>query len=117
MHKTIQYFDKFFVYETTVVEVDKNYEIKREKIQILEEKINEGATVPTYIAKYPNGDKASISTNMYFKSQEEADRNLYKELQESYSSTMKFIGDLNDKCIKIRKVMIDHPELKGEHDE
>jgi len=39
------------------------------KIEVLREQINEGATVPTYIVKYPNGRIAHVSKTMFHKTE------------------------------------------------
>lgn len=42
------------------------------EIEVLEESIVPGATVPTYLVKYPNGSKARCSIDMYSTSPQNA---------------------------------------------
>lgn len=108
MVQVLQYFKDFYVYDSEVVEENdesgkKYLKIKRSKIQILEEKISDGATVPTYLAKYPDGYKASISKDMYCATQEEADNKLLKELVDSryaISAEMRELTDTYNRIIQ-----------------
>lgn len=54
-----------------------------QEITVLEERIATGASIPTYVVRYPDGSKAQISTNMYSTSLSDAIADATAELSDA----------------------------------
>lgn len=105
MEKIIQKFEDKWVYDSSCdLEADPPV-IVRKKIRVLQEQIVEGAGMPTYTIKYPNGSKYITSKDMYFGSQYLADQKLLSDLTEALADRKNQALEIDREIIELKKAL------------